>query len=94
VLLFLPQNKTKTPPAPKVYMKSQNKQFLCAMRSIFPGNKALPNLPSGKAGVVVHHVGVVPTLALATKQSMAGSGIALRLVLHPCLKDTRVRKIN
>lgn len=44
---------------------------------------------------VVHHVRVVPTLALPTEQSLPDSGVALlRLVLHPGLQDARVRKID
>lgn len=46
-------------------------------------------LPPAEPGIV-KHVGIVPTLALTTK--LTCSGIAL--VLHPCLQDTRVRKIN
>lgn len=51
-------------------------------------------LPSTKVVGVVHRVLIVPTLALTTEQPLSDSSIALGLVLHPCLKDTRVRKIN
>lgn len=43
--------------------------------------------------VVVHHIGSIPTLTLTSEKALSGSGIALRLLLHPCLKDARVRKI-
>ena len=47
---------------------------------------------------VVHHGGIgVPTLRLATEQSLSETGIALLLQmllgLHSRLQDTRVRKI-
>jgi hypothetical protein len=42
----------------------------------------------------IHHVRIVPTLSLATKQSLSDSGIALLLVLHSRLQDTWVRKID
>lgn len=52
-------------------------------------------LPPGKPVVAtIHHVRIVPTLSLTTKQSLSDSGIALLLVLHSRLQDTRVRKID
>ena len=42
----------------------------------------------------VHHALIVPTLSLTTKQSVSDSGIALLLVLHSRLQDTRVGKID
>jgi hypothetical protein len=84
------------PQTSKRVMKTKRKELIM-QRAVCPNSqkenqKVLPQLPPGISGIV-HHVGVVPTLALTTKQSMARSGIALRLMLHPGLKDTRVRKI-
>ena len=51
-------------------------------------------LPSPVSRTVHHARIVVPTLSLSTKQSLSDSGIALLLVLHSRLQDTRVRKID
>lgn len=42
---------------------------------------------------VVQHVGVVPTLGLASKQPRSDPGIALLMMLDSRLQDARVRKI-
>lgn len=56
---------------------------------------AAPGLPP-PVPLAVHHTRVVPTLRLASEQSLSDSSIALLLllVLHSRLQDTRVRKIN
>ena len=76
-----------------VFNKREKKKAKVQGRKAEKSKGSSPRLPPGIIGVV-HHVGVVPTLALAPKQALAGPGIALRLVLHPRLQDARVHKID
>jgi hypothetical protein len=62
-----------------------------AMLQLTPAD--LPCLPPSKTRTI-HHARIVPTLSLTTKQSLSDSGIALLLVLHSRLQDTRVGKID
>ena len=51
--------------------------------------------PSAIAAAAIHHVGIVPTLALTAKQTLAHSGVVALLLVPQSSRvhDTRVRKI-
>ena len=48
--------------------------------------------PAVEPAASIHHGGIVPTLTLTPIQRLPSSRIRTDLV-HPCLQDTRVRKI-
>ncbi len=85
---------TPVPPTIPRFIKTRKNRWRVHIKSDLKSkNTTSTRLPPCIIGVV-HHVRVVPTLALTSKQSLADSGIALRLVLHPCLQDARVHKID
>ena len=92
VTLYRPcfRNNHKTPPQHYIEKRNGVRNIRCRKTKC----GILHKLPPCEIVVVVHHVRIVPTLALTTKQPLAGSCVALRLMLHSCLQDTRVRKIN